>query len=138
MTVKKRSLLAMLRGVFVATTTSFVMGCGGRATAPVAAPSPTAGHLECKSDDAKDCEVQCNEGSADSCSNLGALYREGKVVAKDLARAVTLFNKACDGGSPRGCFRLASAYEPPPLPWTVFYAASRLDFNINSNSIGLT
>jgi uncharacterized protein (DUF2141 family) len=28
--------------------------------------------------------------------------------------------------------------EPPPLPWTVFYAASRLDFNINSNSIGLT
>jgi hypothetical protein len=28
--------------------------------------------------------------------------------------------------------------EPPPPPWTVFYAASRLDFNINSNSIGLT
>jgi hypothetical protein len=31
-----------------------------------------------------------------------------------------------------------SAVEPPPLPWTVFYAASRLDFNFNSNSIGLT
>ena len=29
-------------------------------------------------------------------------------------------------------------YEPPPMPWTLFYAASRLDFNLNSNSIGLT
>ncbi len=28
--------------------------------------------------------------------------------------------------------------EPPPMPWIVFYAASRLDFNFNSNSIGLT
>jgi ABC-2 type transport system ATP-binding protein len=56
---------------------------------------------------------------AEYCDRVGLMVA-GKLAALD---------------TPEG---LKRTFGPPPLPWRVFYAASRLDFNFNSNSIGLT
>jgi TPR repeat protein len=40
-----------------------------------------------------------------------SLYADGDGVAKDPARAVGLFQQACDAGSARGCLELGEARE---------------------------
>jgi TPR repeat protein len=40
------------------------------------------------------------------CSNLGALFLQGRGVSKDEARAAALFTKVCEGGEATGCFNL--------------------------------
>ncbi len=44
-----------------------------------------------------------------ACSTLGYAYTHGEGVEKDLARAVTLYQKSCDGGNVVGCHNGAFA-----------------------------
>ncbi|HXZ20346.1 MAG TPA: SEL1-like repeat protein [Candidatus Acidoferrales bacterium] len=39
---------------------------------------------------------ECEQQKYSSCNNLGRMIAEGRGTAKDEARAVTLFQKACD------------------------------------------
>jgi TPR repeat protein len=48
--------------------------------------------------------------SPKALSDLGDTYMHGKGVPKDPARAVALYEQACDGDDARGCSRLAYAY----------------------------
>ena len=45
----------------------------------------------------------CDGGSANGCSNLGAMYDNGEGVKLDKKRALALFGKACDLKSEKGC-----------------------------------
>lgn len=48
---------------------------------------------------------------ADGCNTLGWVYEEGRCgVPADAAKAVQLFQKACDGGSSDGCNNLGRMY----------------------------
>lgn len=60
----------------------------------------------CAPDDGPDCEAQCEKGDATSCDRLGALVSAGKHGAADPKKALTLFEKACDGGYADGCTNL--------------------------------
>ncbi len=51
----------------------------------------------------------CDAGKASDCAGLASMYAEGKGVAKDLARAAALYEKACDGGDTASCFFLEPA-----------------------------
>ena len=56
---------------------------------------------------AADCDSGL-KGSAVSCSAAGDIVDAGRGVPEDLARAVTLYTKGCDGGDAPACWRLAS------------------------------
>jgi TPR repeat protein len=56
------------------------------------------------------CQRACQGGSADGCSNLGALYERGAGVGADLSEAATLYQWACDGGAALGCSNLGALY----------------------------
>jgi hypothetical protein len=47
----------------------------------------------------------CKEGSARACEGLGLLYKQGKGVKKDKAKAKQLFEKACNAGHAPACKR---------------------------------
>ena len=42
--------------------------------------------------------LECEQGKYESCSFLGMTYAYGSGVAKDEARAVAFYQRACDGG----------------------------------------
>ena len=52
---------------------------------------------------AKFFEKGCKEGSARACGALGELYKAGKGVDKDPAKAKELFAKACNAGDDKAC-----------------------------------
>lgn len=52
---------------------------------------------------AKFLEKGCKEGSARGCAHLADLYKTGKGVAKDAARAKELYGKACNAGDDAAC-----------------------------------
>lgn len=56
---------------------------------------------------AADCDSGV-KGSAVSCSAAGDIVDAGRGVPEDLARAVMLYTKGCDGGDAPACWRLAS------------------------------
>ena len=41
---------------------------------------------------------RCDDGELLSCNVLGLMYETGAGVTRDLARAVALYERACDGG----------------------------------------
>ena len=49
----------------------------------------------------------CDAGRLDACDDLGTAARDGLTGARDLARAATLFKKACDGSVVSACMNLA-------------------------------
>lgn len=49
---------------------------------------------------------RCDNGELLSCNLLGLMYETGAGVTRDLARAVALYQRACDGGVMVGCTRL--------------------------------
>ena len=51
------------------------------------------------------------DGDLPACTSLGLAYEQGSGVPLDLARAVALFQQACDGANAPGCFNLGIAYE---------------------------
>jgi uncharacterized protein len=52
---------------------------------------------------AKFFEKGCKEGSARACAGLAELYKGGKGVDKDAAKAKELFAKACNAGDDKAC-----------------------------------
>jgi TPR repeat protein len=73
-------------------------------------------HL-CKADDEAGCRAQCDKGSAESCTNLGAYIEKhrGKTPTewtKAKRAAQPFFKKACDLGHVEGCTGLAVALFP--------------------------
>ena len=50
-----------------------------------------------------------------SCINLGTTYAKGEGVIEDDAKALALYQKACDGGNERGC-NLAEGMRPLAKP----------------------
>ncbi len=52
----------------------------------------------------------CDGGDVEGCVSLGLEYELGRAVAKDPAKAISLFEAACDKGSTRGCQSGASYY----------------------------
>lgn len=51
----------------------------------------------------------CDAGYAPSCNGLGAMYAQGRGVAKDEARAAKLYRSSCDVDASTGCEHLAEA-----------------------------
>jgi TPR repeat protein len=79
--------------------------------AAIVAWAPRSSVASCPAGDLGGCRAQCDEGDADSCSTLGAIYRGGAVgVPRDEARAVELYRKACALGSQSGCADLRRMY----------------------------
>jgi len=73
--------------------------------------APVAAHGTCTSGDFAGCSARCDTGDGEACSNLGTMYRlGGRGVARDEARAVELYRKACNLGSTTGCTRLREMY----------------------------
>ena len=107
---------------------------GPVATAPAAAPVSDGEALArgCAGDDAIACndlgvtalhsapsdarlaarsfERACENGSADGCSNLGALYEAGVGVRASSSAAADLYERACAGGAALGCSNLGALY----------------------------
>lgn len=53
-----------------------------------------------------------DSGAAFGCLNLGVMYINGEGgLSPDKMKAVTLFQRACDGNNPSGCLNLAIAYD---------------------------
>jgi TPR repeat protein/serine/threonine protein kinase len=73
-------------------------------SAPVPAASAAATERPCSAGAPDDCATQCDRGAAEACYTLALLYEDGRGVAKDLARAATLHEKACDAGSAAACY----------------------------------
>ena len=48
------------------------------------------------------CTKACDGEVMLGCSNLGVIYANGTGVTQDIARAIDLFQKSCDGGVPLG------------------------------------
>jgi TPR repeat protein len=55
-------------------------------------------------------ERACQGGSADACSNLGALAEAGVGVRSNLSDAARLYEQACTGGAALGCSNLGALY----------------------------
>jgi hypothetical protein len=49
----------------------------------------------------------CNRGELQSCNVLGLIFETGAAGVRDLARAASLYQLACDRGVEAGCVRLA-------------------------------
>ncbi|CAA6815051.1 MAG: Unknown protein [uncultured Sulfurovum sp.] len=45
----------------------------------------------------------CEKGKMEACYNLGLMYAQGEGITKNKAKAIELFQKACDGGIEEGC-----------------------------------
>jgi hypothetical protein len=73
--------------------------------------SPAAAHADCPSGDFAACTARCAKGDGEACSSLGAIYRTGgHGVARNEARAVELYGRACHLGSENGCTNLREMY----------------------------
>ncbi len=48
-------------------------------------------------------QTACDRKEAKGCTELAIMHFEGKVVAKNEALAISLFEKACTLGSPVAC-----------------------------------
>ena len=52
----------------------------------------------------------CDDGNAECCNMLGALYSDGLGVKVDYHKAAWLYKKACDGKSAIACSNLGDQY----------------------------
>lgn len=53
---------------------------------------------------------ECNDGFAESCTNLGFAYAKGIGIEKDHAKSATFYRRGCEGGNARGCGSLGYSY----------------------------
>jgi hypothetical protein len=56
----------------------------------------------------------CKAGDMRSCLLLGRIYETGQGVERDLASAIRLYKRVCDGGVPVGCGAILAVYEQDP------------------------
>ena len=47
--------------------------------------------------DAESLRVDCDEGDAIACNDLGVMYQSGEGAPQHVARALSLYQQACDG-----------------------------------------
>ncbi len=59
--------------------------------------------------DAESLRVDCDDGDAIACYELGVMYQSGEGATQDFAHAASLYEQACDGGEMRGCTNLGFA-----------------------------
>lgn len=59
----------------------------------------------------KSFERSCELGYAEACFSLGLLWSNGVGGAKDVAAALRLYEHACQGGSPSGCYSVAVRFD---------------------------
>ena len=71
--------------------------------------SPLAGQ-----DTQEERQRQCDSGDLPSCNVLGLMYETGAGGTRDLARAISLYQRACDRGVTAGCTRLQLVRERGP------------------------
>jgi uncharacterized protein len=64
---------------------------------------------QCKPGNADECLKQCEAGNAGSCATIAAMYRNGAGATKDMAKAATYGQKACDKDVSSGCRMVAAA-----------------------------
>jgi hypothetical protein len=57
----------------------------------------------------RDTRRSCESGEIGSCTILGLIYETGAAGERDLARALELYQRACDAGLSEGCTRVALA-----------------------------
>lgn len=55
--------------------------------------------------------MECDEGNAVACYNLGWMYDHGDGVVVNKVLAARLYGRACDGGDTSACFNLGLNYE---------------------------
>jgi hypothetical protein len=73
-------------------------------------PRDGAGTFECR-DDAAECRVQCERGSAPSCARIGYLLAHGEGgFVRNEAEAVPFYQRACELGHAPACFYLGVMY----------------------------
>src|SRR5258706_15389369 len=48
-------------------------------------------------------DAECEKGMHGSCFTLGVMLEEGNGVAKEIARAAKLYERACNGGDADAC-----------------------------------
>jgi TPR repeat protein len=58
-------------------------------------------------------QKQCDAKNWVACESLGYLYEQGDGVAQSKAKALAVYERACNGGYGKSCTRLA-VLEPPP------------------------
>ena len=57
----------------------------------------------------RDTQRSCEGGEIASCTILGLIYETGAAGARDVPRALELYQRVCDAGLPEGCTRVALA-----------------------------
>jgi TPR repeat protein len=72
--------------------------------------SPIESSTRNYADQAEGYQRDCDTGDWSACTDLGTSYWSGHGVAKDSARAATLYASACELGDARGCFYAANLY----------------------------
>jgi len=71
---------------------------------------PIARRATCKPHDLGDCSRRCAKGEGSSCARAGVMYRDGRGVAVDSAKAWSLLGDACGAGDAFGCAELSRLY----------------------------
>jgi hypothetical protein len=61
----------------------------------------------------RDTERACERGELSSCTVLGLIYETGAAGARNLPRAIELYQRSCSSGLPEACTRLALAQAGP-------------------------
>lgn len=61
----------------------------------------------------RDTQRSCESGEIASCTVLGLIYETGAGGARDVRRALELYQRVCDGGVAEGCARIALAQTAP-------------------------
>jgi TPR repeat protein len=74
-------------------------------------PTQTAPVASCSPGDVATCTSDCSAHHLESCAALGQMYANGTGLVADFAKARSLFDLACAGGSASACFGLGGLYE---------------------------
>ena len=61
-------------------------------------------------DGREECAPLCDRNEWQACTRLATLYWFPRGMKRDLARAESLYQRACDGGEPLACFSLGRMY----------------------------
>lgn len=72
------------------------------------APSRVVSAADC--DGREECAPLCDRNELQACTRLATLYWFPRVGKRDLSRAESLYQRACDGGDPLACFSLGRMY----------------------------
>src|SRR5262245_24982132 len=70
--------------------------------------SPAAAVLAAGSEDPASLGKRCEAGEPTACLQLARLHESGSGVAKDVVRAVALYQRACAGGNASACAALGT------------------------------